>query len=118
MLLVWLNHSPFNDKQGQEMTDLLLTYAAYEQPVMLLFSGLAIYSLLPAVTTSGKMPIKAYHRQFKALPMYDVERVYVCAESLRNYGMQPAQLPTWVTVVEHSRIADLVEEAQYVLRNG
>ncbi|MDP5191787.1 DsrE family protein, partial [Rheinheimera baltica] len=46
-LLVLLRYSPFNNAQGREALDLILALAAVDHNVSVLFSGDAVFQLLP-----------------------------------------------------------------------
>lgn len=115
MILLWMHQSPFTDIRGQELTDLLLTYAAFEQPLSLLFSDSAVLSLLPP-NNDASAGIKTYNRQFKALPMYDIDRIYVDQQSFVQYGLVDQTLLCQVQPLSPTAMASLITEAQFVIR--
>ena len=71
--------------------DLALALGAFEQDFDVLFIGEGVLQLLPDQASDG-IGIKNVGRALSSLPLVDVERVYVDAEALAEYGLQPDAL--------------------------
>lgn len=58
---------------------------------------------------------KDYISTFKALPLYDIESVFVCKQSLADYGLSHGLLSVPVTVVNDEAIAAHLKQVDEVL---
>lgn len=83
--------SPQRGTVARDGIDTLLAYAAFEQPVAVLLQGDAVWQLLPKQQPelAGK---KSIYKSLTALPMYDVNRIYIHERSLQQRGLQRQQL--------------------------
>jgi tRNA 2-thiouridine synthesizing protein C len=83
--------SPQRGTAARDGIDTLLAYAAFEQPVAVLFHGEGIWQLLPdqQPELAGR---KSIYKALTALPMYDVNHIYIHERSLRQRGVQPRQI--------------------------
>lgn len=113
-ILVVQRHSPFNSSKGREALDLLLALAAVEHNVSLLFSGDAVYQLLPT-QDQPDFKLKAYPRSFKLFALYDIEQVYVCQQSLTERGLDASRLLINVAVLDKPGIAQLLARQHQVI---
>ncbi|MDP5144564.1 sulfurtransferase complex subunit TusC [Rheinheimera baltica] len=113
-LLVLLRYSPFNNAQGREALDLILALAAVDHNVSVLFSGDAVFQLLPT-KDQPDFALKAYPRSFKLFELYDIDQVYVCEQSLRERGIKQNQLVTAARPVSANDITVLLAEQHQVI---
>lgn len=86
-----------------------LTAAAFDQAVSLLLIDDGVYSL-----TSGQQPerldCKDMRPVFESLDLYDVEQIYVEAESLRDRGLAAEDLCRAVRPVPRSEVGALLAQ--------
>ncbi|PWC09346.1 sulfurtransferase complex subunit TusC [Brenneria corticis] len=79
-------HSPHGSASGREGLDALLAMSALTEDIGVFFIGDGVLQLLP-----GQQPetilMRNYIATFGVLPLYDIERCYVCAESLQQRGI-------------------------------
>lgn len=113
-LLILLRYSPFNNAKGREALDLTLALAAVNHNVSVLFSGDAVFQLLPT-KDQPEFALKAYPRSFKLFGLYDIEQVYICEQSMRERGVSLHQLATAVTPVSVDDITTLIAEQHQVI---
>lgn len=82
---------PHQGVQLQEKLDIILTAAAFDQHVSLLFLDDGVFQL-----KKGQQPEKQQLKDtasiFNALEMYDVNDLYIEAESLQQRGLTQADL--------------------------
>ncbi len=104
-ILLLIRTSPYQGAAFGEALDALLVAAAFEQRCSLMLIDDAVYALLPdqdgvilGVRTPGKMLI--------ALPDYEVENLYVCAQSLAQRHLSDT---TTVVSVQHISPHDQAE---------
>ena len=78
--------APYGSSHARESLDVALTCSIFEMPVSLLFIGDGLFQLL-----SGQSPdtlnMKKHEAMLSALPMYDIEQVFVTDEDLRANGL-------------------------------
>lgn len=113
-ILLLQRHSPFNDSKGREALDILLAMAAVEHHVSVLFSGDAVYQLLPTRPHSD-FKLKAYPLSFKLFALYDIEQLYVCQLSLEQRGINASDLSINVTGLDIQGIAELFARQHQVI---
>lgn len=113
-ILLLQRSSPFNDGKGREALDMILAMAAVEHNISVLFSADAVYQLLPTQDHTD-FKLKAYPRSFKLFALYDIEQVYVCRQSLKQRGINAADLSIDVTVLDSSGIAELFARQHQVI---
>ena len=86
-----VRHPPYHGLHAQEMMDVILTTAAFEQQVDLLVIDDAVFQL-----KKHQEAPKKTHKEigciFKALEIYDIKTVYVETESLNARGLTTDQL--------------------------
>lgn len=114
-ILIILSQPPYSDARAKDALDIALTSAAFEQEVSLLFSQDACYLLLDQ---QNPQPIaqKNLSNTLKALPMYDIEQLYVDEEALRVRGISAEQVESSAECLNKERIAEMIHENDVVLR--
>ncbi|MCW8335086.1 sulfurtransferase complex subunit TusC [Vibrio sp. SCSIO 43135] len=83
--------APHGRNSGREGVDALLAASAYCEDITVLFIGDGVYQLLLGQDPSGVLS-KDYAPMLKLFDLYDIEHVYVCAESLSERGLAQADL--------------------------
>jgi tRNA 2-thiouridine synthesizing protein C len=86
-----LRKPPHSGARVQEMLDIVLTTAAFDQPVSLLLLDDAVFQL-----KKGQQPessgMKDTAAIFKTLEIVEVKDIYVETESLQERGLSPSDL--------------------------
>ena len=97
----------------QEMLDSILTTAAFDQKVSILFLDDGVFQL-----KSGQHPEKAGMKDtaaiFNSLEIYDVEDLYAEVESLQERGLKPGNLCLPFQVYYRKDIAVLMKRFDVV----
>ncbi len=113
-LLCMISHAPYRDAHALELLDVALVSAVFDCEVSVLFRGEGVWTLLKdqdatplAQRTVGKV--------LDALETYDVNAVYVCAESLAARGLENGDLAISAEAVDHVAQAALIADQQAVL---
>lgn len=90
-------HGPHGNTSGREALDALLATSALSEDIGVFFIGDGVLQLLP-----GQQPEKIFARNYIAtfgvLPLYDVEKVYICETAVYERGLQ--QNTGWVLEAE------------------
>lgn len=90
-LLFVCRHAPYGRGIAREGLDAILAAAAYGQDIGVLFIDDGVFQLLPD-QAPGALPQKSLEANLGALPLYEVERLYVHSESLQERGLTPDDL--------------------------
>ena len=104
---------PFDGLRAVELLDTLLVSAAFELPLAVLFSGDGIWQL-SGEQASGTPGIKSVAKQLRALPLYDVERIYLHEPSLRARGLDPEALALPGKLLQSADVKALIDRAEVV----
>lgn len=113
-LCILFRSAPQGTVKGREGLDLALLSASFEQEVSLVFVDEGVLHLL-----KDQQPEliggKDYISTFKALPLYDIESVFVCKQSLAEYGLSHGLLSIPATVVNDEAISAHLKSVDEVL---
>ncbi|BBL75766.1 sulfurtransferase complex subunit TusC [Methylomagnum ishizawai] len=113
-LLFVLRHPPHAGFRLRESLDMILTAAAFDQTVALLFLGDGVYPLKRGQhpEAAGLPPVA---QMFEALELYDVDEVWVERESLAERGLEPADLIIPVRLLDRAAVAGLTAAQDIVV---
>lgn len=73
-----------------------------------------VFEIVKGQDTAG-IEMKNFSPTYRALEMYDVEKLYVTKESLDARGLTEDDLLVDVTVMSAAELADLMEEQDVIL---
>ncbi|MFC3032113.1 sulfurtransferase complex subunit TusC [Pseudoalteromonas fenneropenaei] len=113
-ILVISQNSPYSGASLKEALDMALIFAAVDAEVAWLFRGPALYALQGAQQPQV-LGLKDQFKTMKTLEIYDVEQLYVCAESLLHYGLAEEQLALPVTALTSKQQAELIQQFDKVV---
>ena len=109
-----LRRPPHSGSHVQEMLDIVLSTAAFDQQVALLFVDDGVFQL------KNQQQTQQYHMKdtaaiFAALEIYDIHQVYVELESLQERGLKPVDLLLPVQELYRKEIAALLHGFDIVI---
>lgn len=113
-LLILVRHAPHSSSIARAGVDTALAAAAFDQPVVLVFTGAGVCHMMPnqdGRLIGGKQVLGV----LQSLPLYDIERYYVEAESAQQYGLLEADLPPEATLIDRSQLNALLADAAHSL---
>ncbi|MCW9053913.1 MAG: sulfurtransferase complex subunit TusC [Motiliproteus sp.] len=113
-ILAVMRTGPYGNQTAKEALDAVLTAAAFELPLSLLFMDDGVFQLLPQQDTQG-IGAKDLSATLPVLPMYDVERFYVEQSSLESRGINSAELILPVEVLDSEQVKVLFAESASIL---
>ncbi|WP_086480173.1 sulfurtransferase complex subunit TusC [Oceanospirillum sanctuarii] len=90
-LLIIFRKPPVGTSWAREALDLALVGAAFGQQASLVFMGDGVYQLLDN-QQPDQVEQKGTQAMMKALPMYDIDQIFVSEESLSERGLTKDQL--------------------------
>lgn len=109
------HRAPYQGYGALETLDALLVAAAFGQNPSVLFQGDGVWQLLPLQEAQlmGRASVVA---QLEALPLYDVDDIYVDEASLIARGLDVAQLALPVTRVKQQEMAAFIAQHSPLIR--
>jgi len=113
-LLLIIRHSPYGSSLARASLDVALAAAAFDQAISLLFAGDGVLQLLPG-QDSGPLGVKNLGRLLASLPLYDIDQVYVDAETARRYQLDLAAAPLPARALEREAMGELIAAHEHLL---
>lgn len=108
-----LRRAPHSGSHVQEMLDIILTTAAFDQKVSLLLLDEGIFQLKKG-QQAEKHGSKDTAAIFTALEIYDVHDIYAEMESLQTLGLKPSDLLLPVKECYRKDVASLMQGFEIV----
>ena len=106
--------APYGTIYALESLEVVLITAAFDQEVSLVFMDDGVYQLKRGMQTKG-IETKNFSPTYRALDGYDVEKLYVEAESMQARGLTEDDLLVDVTVLGREELAALMREQDVVM---
>lgn len=111
---LYLNRkAPYGSIYALESLEVVLIGAAFDQDVSLAFVDDGVYQLVKGQSTDG-IGMKNFSPTYRALEMYDVEKLYVDQASLEARGLTEADLLVPVEVLDSAQLAALMAEQEVI----
>ena len=106
--------APYGSVYALESLEVVLIGAAFNQDVSVVFADDGVFQLKKGQDTE-ELGMKNFSPTYRALEMYDVEKLYVEKESLEARGLTEEDLVVPVEVMSNSEIGKLMEQQDVVL---
>ncbi len=106
--------APYGSVYALESLEVVLVGAAFDQDVSVVFADDGVFQLKKGQDTK-ELGMKNFSPTYRALEMYDVEKLYVEKESLEARGLTEEDLVVPVEVMSNSEIGKLMEQQDVVL---
>jgi tRNA 2-thiouridine synthesizing protein C len=106
--------APHGSIYAQESLEVVLVGAAFDQDVTVVFLDDGVYQIRKDQDTDA-IGTKNFSKTFRALEMYDVEKLYVEKESMQARGMSEDDFNVPVEVKTSEEIGRLMEEQDVIL---
>lgn len=106
--------APYGTIYALECLEVVLIAAAFDQDVSMVFIDDGVYQLKKNQDTSG-IGMKNFSNTYRALDDYDVEKIYVEEESLKNRGLTADDLIIPVEVVAASSLREIMAQQDVVI---
>lgn len=106
--------APYGTIYALEALEVVLIGAAFEQDVCMVFIDDGVYQLKNEQDTDG-IEMKNFSKTYRALEMYDVEKLYVDKQSLEERGLTEDDLLVDVEIKTTEELTALMEDQDVVL---
>ncbi|MGK0440424.1 MAG: tRNA 2-thiouridine synthesizing protein C [Pseudohongiellaceae bacterium] len=113
-ILIHCRQSPYGNSLSREAIDIALASAAFDQDICLLFSSDGVFQL-NSQQASESLESKNHGKAVSALPLYGVDHIYVCSDSLIKRQLQAEQLIITATQQSYDQIAQLLNNQDVIL---
>ncbi len=98
----------------QEKLDVLLTAAAFDQKLTLLFLDDGVFQL-KKTQHPEKQQLKDTSSVFNALEMYNVTELYIEAESMQERGLKQSNLTLPIEVIDRNNINTFIRQFEIII---
>jgi len=105
--------APYGTVYSLEVLEMVLISAAFDQDVHLAFVDDGVYQLVKDQDPSA-IDIKNHSKTYKALEMYDIEKLFVCKDSLEERGLTEDDLMVDVEVLARADMGKLMADMEVV----
>lgn len=112
-LLVVCRQAPYSTPLAKEGLDFALAAGVFDQNISLLFLGEGLWQLKKN-QQSDAIGMKNLGKSLSALPLYDIDNIYVEHASLIALGLSQADLLMDVEALDESGIAALLAKADVI----
>jgi len=112
-LLFISRSSPYGSGRAKACLDMVLSAAVFDQKVTLVFMDDGVLQLQRG-QAAARIHAKDLSAALAALPLYDVDQVYVEEASLRLRGITAEQLAIEATLCSAEGIAEMIRQADGV----
>lgn len=113
--LMYVNRrAPYGTVYALESLEVVLIGAAFDQDVSVAFIDDGVFELVKGQDTADS-DMKNFSPTYRALEMYDVEKLYVSRQSMDERGLGEDDLIVDVEVKSAEELADLMEEQDIIL---
>jgi tRNA 2-thiouridine synthesizing protein C len=106
--------APYGTIYALESLEVVLITSAFQQEVAVAFVDDGVYQLKKGMQTKA-IATKNFSPTYRALEDYDIDQLYVEAESLAVRGLSAEDLVAPVKVVDSATLARLMEQQDVVL---
>lgn len=108
-------HAPYGTSTAREALEALLAASAYGQDTQALFMDDGVFQLLHHQEPAA-LGQKSLGASLPALPLYDVENIYVHCESLRERGITKTELVLdSVQIIDSQAVSRLLAQQDQLL---
>ena len=113
-LMILNRRAPYGTVYALESLEVVLTGAAFDQDVSLVFMDDGVYQLKQGQRPAG-IGMKNFSPAFRALRDYDVEKIFVEHESMLVRGLDETDLIVPVQVVDAEALGELIDSQDVLL---
>ncbi|MGK0445684.1 MAG: tRNA 2-thiouridine synthesizing protein C, partial [Bermanella sp.] len=101
--------APYGSSKAREGLDFILTSAAYDQNLTILFLADGVFQLLDNQNSKG-IELKNHAAALEVLPLYDVENLFVIDEDLTSRAITKDQIINDVQIISREQGRALIAQ--------
>ncbi|MAA72055.1 MAG: sulfurtransferase complex subunit TusC [Bermanella sp.] len=113
-ILILQRQAPYGSSIAREGLDFILTSAAYDQNLSVLFLTDGVFQLLTN-QNSKAIGLKNHAGALEVLPLYDIENLYAVSEDLMERSINPSDILAGVNIINREQAKQLIEQHTKVI---
>ena len=113
-ILILQRHAPYGSSIAREGLDFILTSAAYDQNLTVLFLGDGVFQLLKNQDTKT-ISLKNHASALEVLPLYDVENLFAVEEDLTERNIDRLQLIDGIDIINRKQSKAIIAQHKKVI---
>ncbi|MFY0701471.1 MAG: sulfurtransferase complex subunit TusC [Bermanella sp.] len=113
-ILILQRQAPYGSSIAREGLDFILTSAAYDQNLSVLFLTDGVFQLLTN-QNSKAIELKNHAGALEVLPLYDIENLYAVSEDLMERSIDPSDILAGVNIINREQAKQLIEQHTKVI---
>jgi tRNA 2-thiouridine synthesizing protein C len=113
-ILVILSSAPYGNSKARDAIDFILTSAAYEQNISVLFQGDGVFQIKQHQDPTA-LGLKNTSSLIQAFEMYDIEDVYADKNSLLSRSLSETDILPNIMFIPKEQSQTLINNADVVL---
>lgn len=106
--------APYGTVYALEALEVVLISAAFDQDISMVFLDDGVYELVKGQQTKA-IDVKNFSPAYRALEGYDIEKLYVDADSLAARGLTEDNLLVPAQVLSAAQMAELMDQQDVVI---
>ena len=106
--------APYGTIYALESLEVVLITAAFDQDVSLAFIDDGVYQVVKGQHTKG-IDVKNFSPTYRALEVYDIEKLYVEKESMETRGLKESDFIVPVKVIGAQEMADIMQSQDVIM---
>lgn len=112
-ILCLQTHSPYGNQNAHEALNILLSLTSFEHHVSVAFIDDGVFHLLQGQEENHGL--RTLGTAIKALPIYDVEDIYVDEVALKERHLTPEDLLLPVKLIRANELVELIHDHDHLL---
>lgn len=112
-IIVHCRKPPYGNALSREAIDIALASSVFDQQLAIIFSGDGVWQLTKDQHSDG-IPSKNHQRLLSALPLYDLNEIYVETQALQQRHLEITNLNVPARAVNQQELAELLEHADII----
>jgi len=112
-VLFIMRQAPHGTALAQEAFDVLLMASSFAHKISILFLGDGVFGLLQNQDTT-LLGIKNFASAYKALPLYDINNIYISEQDLHKYNIKPEDLFLTTQLLTDTEIKNLMHQQDII----
>lgn len=113
-ILVMQRHAPYGNSIARDGLDYILTCAAYDQELSVIFMGDGVFQLI-ANQEPANIQLKTHLGVLELFELYDISRVYAVREDLLERHIAPDMLGIKVIEIDRQEVGHLIQQQHQVI---
>ena len=106
-VLCIISRTPYENSHSLELLETAMVGAVFDFQMSLLFRGEGVWGLVKDQNAAA-LGRRTFSKVLGALPTYDVDRIYVCEDSLQRAGLDVSQFAVNTEIINSAAQAALI----------